>query len=273
MNSFFCGATYSEATASCSAATACPTGVCADDSKNCYSGIQCAATEVEPPMMATMAEPAPVDPVTPMVTTMAKPAPVEKYCGATGADAQNRCATSVPCPDGLSDVCPSGEFCFPVPQGCDNVDGGNNGGTGTSAGMTDPPVGADTNASSNASAPSIPDEPSYIHYTAFCGVDYNDASNNCFVNTPCPSTYSTDCPDGQFCFPVGLCQKSNTISSNIGDVPTSELVSSPGLRPTPPPTWNFNYVIMRENGAVGSCTSMVAKSVALGGIVLAALLL
>lgn len=43
------------------------------------------------------------------------------------------------------------------------------------------------------------------HTTLYCGSSWEDATTNCHTNTPCPQASREECPNGQNCYPTGLC--------------------------------------------------------------------
>lgn len=45
----------------------------------------------------------------------------------------------------------------------------------------------------------------HSHTTLYCGVSWDDATKNCYTNTPCPGASREECPDGHNCYPTGLC--------------------------------------------------------------------
>jgi len=108
-----------------------------------------------------------------------------RYCGFNPEDAADNCATNTPCPDGTDDACFAVQSCFELPSPCN--------------------VSSPVSTPFTSSAPSVPAttakpvfDPSV---TSYCGIDYPDAQDNCYKNTPCPGNSNAECPNGQTCFP------------------------------------------------------------------------
>merc|ERR1712127_165891 len=300
VNTYFCGNTYVEANESCSEATACPSLTC-PDGLTCFAGIECPVSDaglplsdltqstttsttpqltwaqlISPPQSNTQqGEPAPgaSSAAVPASSQQLLGLPAQlskndKYCGMSFDDATEHCATADPCPENVG--CGPGQGCFTLPEGCSSLD--SDGGSASELGEPAPGASSAAIPSSSGSDPASKQNNSqqahHNHYTSFCGNDYNDAVNNCFNNDPCPSMYSEECPSGQKCFPIGgICEIASSISANVGDIWESTL-----SKPTPRPTWNIDFVIMKENGTTGlRGMSMVKKSLALIVVILAAL--
>lgn len=212
----------------------------------------------------------------------------EKYCGLSLEDATSRCSTTVPCPDGKSDNCPSSESCFPIPVPCSSVSSYTNAVSGDSGASVSPPPAPTSSIMSsfdNSASTPAPTNPSVgvvpANNTSFCGSSYNDALTNCYKNTPCPSGLMDDCPSGQGCFTIPECitppPSTSSISTSVGDVVVAmDTPETPNMRPTttPQPTWNFDFSIKASESSAGSCMmGVLMKSVVLGGVILGAFVL
>ena len=292
VNTLFCGTEYGEAEANCSNLTACPSGTC-PSGMTCYAGIQCPATasisaedsigSLSFGSGSTSTTPAPSPPPQSWLGVLGlSPGTEEKYCGLTPEDAANRCMTTTPCPDGKSDGCLSGQSCFTIPQSCASMQAaaGNQVGAGMQGDAAD-------QGGVNMS-PSTP-QPSNAQWvantsTSFCGSNYNDALRNCFITTACPTGFNDECPTGEGCFTIGECVRPETTSASnastsVGDIPlTMDSTYQPSKRPTTgPPNFDFDWdseEFTRFSGADGGCVfGLIARSFALGGVLMGALML
>ncbi|KAL9183436.1 hypothetical protein ACHAXT_004292 [Thalassiosira profunda] len=253
-NVFYCGMTFELAQSNCSEETACPTGAGCPEGMLCYNGITCSAQTTAP-------SPAPTPTMQGIFGTGAptkKPTlPVfEKYCGVSVEDAANNCETAAACPDGLSSVCPSGQTCFPIPEACWRpVDP-------AAPNPTDAPIAFDV------------DSPN------FCGADFNDALDNCYQRTPCPTGFADECPGEQGCYPVSECVPPPPTTSpsptTAGGSGAATMGPTPGPTKTPStvkPTWgDFEF----PEGPSASCragSGLLVRSMVLAGVVMATLVM
>jgi len=181
------------------------------------------------------------------------------------------CATAIACPNGLSEVCLQGQSCFPI-------DSCATGASGT--------IGQPTNGQPTTIA-----DPSYIfnnqptyeptkklpfdpNNNLYCGADYDDANENCYMRTPCPNGAKEECPSEQMCYTVSSCE---TPPPSMSALPTNapqgaEFVESdPTAMPTTAkPTWNFDGISSPSSSTkMGNC-SLFLKSFVLGGVILGA---
>jgi len=337
VNVLFCGETYNEAVENCSEATACPSGVGCPGTMQCYNGIMCPATMAssEPNLttdqMTTPADgssttlesdPTVLTPAngaalggTPtkspanwlqMLGLTAAPTPNMRFCGFNRQDAADRCATTIPCPNGISQgVCPDGQTCFPIQAVCAGIPLGGTGddeaflslqgSVGGATGSDDGTIVSDvitmppTPAPSSFLPPSPTDPP--VHrfdpsVTSFCGDDYNDALENCYANKGCPTNSNAECPSGQTCYPgiTGCTTPPPTMSQMptnpdpqhnyaAGGAPSSVAASMSSNDPIDPetakPTWNMDYHV-KDNAGGLRVMCWIAKSVVLGGVILGA---
>lgn len=208
VNTHFCGVNYTDAEVSCDFDTACPAGFECPSGQTCFTGIVCPATApvvIPPtasPTLRGTAFPSTAVSIqgTTSSTTLAslngtdapgnatsttEAAQAYRYCGFTPEDAADNCAINTPCPDGMADACFTGQACFELPGPCDVAS----------------PV-ATPIASSPPTVPATTAKPIFDpNVTSYCGIDYPDAQDNCYKNTPCPGNSNAECPNGQTCFP------------------------------------------------------------------------
>lgn len=251
-NVFYCGMTFELAQSNCSEETACPTGAGCPGGMLCYNGITCSAQTTAP-------SPAPTPTMQGIFGTGAptkKPTlPVfEKYCGFSVDDAASNCETAVACPDGLSSVCPSGQTCFPIPEACWRpVD-------------PDAPTPTDAPIAFDVSSPN------------FCGADFNDALDNCYQRTPCPTGFADECPGEQGCYPVSECVAPEPATSPSPTMAGGSGANATTMGPTPgpvtvKPTWgDFEF----PEGPSASCragSGLLVRSMVLAGVAMAALVM
>jgi len=237
----FCGVDYNGAMSNCTAATACPKGAGCPTGMSCFAGISCAALLPPPTLPPTTFWGKLVG-----EGSTAPPVPrILRYCGMNPEDATNSCASNMPCHDGNSLVCPSGETCFDIEGQC---------GIGT--------VQPSAPASSYPKAPA-PFDP---NNTFYCGENFEDAVLNCYNRTACPDGVQSECPTGQTCYPIVVCETPPpvpaTIDAGSGGLPTSA--------PTPPPLFDLGSFTKTDNTDSGShtMTLKLAKSIAIGGATL-----
>ena len=302
MNTYFCGSDYFEAETNCSLETACAPGSAGCSAGfTCYTGIQCAATAALNPVVAPtptvvsqpMGGSAPTvlnAGTTPGPTTVlqglfgntsnenfnagnsgtstggAAP-PLNKFCGTDSNNAKLMCATAIPCPDGLSNSCLQGQSCFPLMEPC--AAGTNDVNAifqpGQTQGQPQQNPTQFINRPTLQPIQKIPFDPSI---TMYCGADYDDARDNCFMRTPCPNGAASECPAGTTCFTVNNC---------MTPAPTP---SKPPARagdtkmPTTPQT-DVGFSWEPPDGSAGmvGCGGLMLKSIALGGVILAAVVL
>jgi len=196
VESFFCGTSFDEASATC--AIPCPT----KSSSQCPSGQKCFA-------------------FTPCAGTQ----PDSYYCGADYEDAGS---CLFPCPTGSSNLCPPQMSCYAYTKCMElNVQ------DLVTSSPTDPPTENPTesiiptesyfcgtsydDASESCAIPcpgkthdECPGDSNCYAFTPckkpesfFCGVGFDEASSLCTL--PCPSGKSNTCPNGQSCFAYTTC--------------------------------------------------------------------
>ena len=151
-DSFYCGKTFLEASSSCE--HKCPNGSadCPDGLK-CFEFTTCVGVEDEEPIPEGGGE-----------------VNDSYFCGKNLVDANEKC--QVPCKDGTSDGCPTGESCIPF----------------TSCNANDEPKSPPGTMISNS---------------FYCGKSKEDAEASC--DHPCPLGSSSDCPDDMMCFSFTTC--------------------------------------------------------------------
>lgn len=292
----YCGSSLTNAMEQCSTAIACADGL----SDNCSPGHTCfpipeacdsfnvigqsdsnsdpasAGVESSVPMSSNEAVQTPVQadkPATqPFITQPFTFNPNHtSFCGRGYADAVTNCYQNTPCPMGSMEECPLGHMCYTGITGCSLPPAPDSLGE-----AIDPPASAEPTP-----APFLPD-PSQ---TSFCGVDYNDAVDNCYKNRPCPN--GPFCPDGQVCFPgIMNCQRPSAevlagIAMSADDAwdtpyPTQSPVKGPT---TAQPTWPDFASGAMSRDAIGSdgprtaSIGMILKTLVAGGVIVGALLL
>mmetsp|Transcript_25901 Transcript_25901/g.55108 ORF Transcript_25901/g.55108 Transcript_25901/m.55108 type:complete len:1088 (+) Transcript_25901:321-3584(+) len=282
LNRFFCGKDYTLAEENCWDAEPCPTGTgCSDPDESCFGISAERCHSKEPTLTPTTATPS----TSPTPNPTRSPEVNSYFCGKTYSQAAASCGAATACP--LLE-CPGGLTCYSGIECTRTADDGGSSplademtnpyqympaeeASPSDGGNTPPDSSPGADAQSESAPASEQTVPSYVHYTSFCGSNYNDASRNCKNNAPCPYLTNEECPGGLKCYPVGRCEVVSSIAANVGDIALSVDTVPPTRAATPPPSWNWNYVIMVENGAAASCATM--KSLALAGVVLAALIL
>lgn len=140
------------------------------------------------------------------------------FCGASFEAAATSC--TIPCKNGLSSDCPIGEKCYGYTP-CTSSNTFYCGLTFEEASSTcdQPcPTGEDSECSGSATCQkyttcadgvsSISTEKHDVNSDSFfCGFSFQDASDSCEV--ACPSGTTSECGDGQECFPHTTCSKKN----------------------------------------------------------------
>lgn len=237
VNTLFCGVDYDDAMSSCSVATSCRTGDGCPTGMNCFTGISCAAL-LPPPTPVPSID---WDSIVGNGTTTPPPVPLtEKYCGVDLEDATNLCAMKTPCHDGNTLVCPSGEACFEVAGQCGTV--------GDMGGSRQP-----STLNPSASAPSL----SPISSDR-CGDTYEDAVMNCRDRLACTLGATGECPTGQTCYPVAICE---TPTPSPADSSSPSAVEAT----TEKPVWELTP--SNSNGSY-TMTVFLAKSLVVCGATL-----
>jgi len=313
-NRFFCGATYELAEKNCLTAQPCPTQVgCSVPGEACF-GISMERCMSSSPTGSPSGPDPTMSPKPTQPSETKAPSANTFYCGANYTDAISQC---VACPSGFATECPDGMSCFNGVQCSSSTLAPTPGSTtldeATTTLATDPVVATDetttlaTNGVSVGSASSIgggddlpevlccagpncPDDSTpcadlvaeSIDFdpsnTLYCGVDYNDAKDNCYERTPCPSGFATDCPDDQSCFPVTSCETPPpTVSASPTKIGGSDVTSPPTPSPTKmpvsaKPSWNledFNTdAATGDSGALSMSVSGIVKTLILCSVVL-----
>ena len=267
VNTLFCGVDYDDAMSSCSEATGCPSGGGCPNWMNCFSGISCAA--LLPPSSAPpttfwntlIGAPGVTQPPVPLI---------QKYCGADLKDATSLCADKIPCHDGNTLVCPFGETCFEIAGQCGEVEGVS---APTVAGSQQPmnPAAGSTQPSAlipAASTPSLSPMGGVFDLNRDrCGDNYEDAFMNCRDRLACTLGATGECPNGQTCYPVVICETpppSPTAGMNKTD--TSKPPVGGSVTAKPAWEWDLNAVTTTS----GSYTMQVflTKCIVLAGATL-----
>ena len=271
-----------EAGENCSADRHCPMG----NNNECPAGLYCytftACNIVGMPTSTPTISPKPtLDPASSLPPTTG---PIAKddirnffFCGLTWADASERCYQR--CMSGLHTECPSGEECFNnvacqelkeeevVEEGAttddeevDVVEGSTNSTLSPDASPT--PTILQNETYVPTAAPIAKDD---IRNFFFCGKDWSDASDRCYLR--CLSGFHSECPEGEECFAQADCRgvkeaKSSaptvspsvapfsgtrsptlspmpTISPSITMHPLVQVTISPEFVPSDPPTTQF----------------------------------
>ena len=179
-DSFFCGSSYDEASTECG--DPCPSGL----SEDCPGDLLCFAS-------------------TPCSDRGSF------FCGTTWEEAASTC--TLPCENGLNSVCPNGAQCFGYTP-CSKVESFYCGTTFEEASATcnvPCPSGKDSDClgqetcqkytpcndiSDPKDKPGI--ELPFPEDSFYCGVDFVDAANRCYL--PCPSGSAAECPVGEACY-------------------------------------------------------------------------
>ena len=198
-DSYFCGATFDEATRDCS--LPCPTG----SSSDCPSGMSCwphtSCTDRDSFMCGYSWDHAADTCTNPCPSGEHSDCPEGMSCFAytpcnnagsffCGSSFDEASACDIPCPTGQSSECPDNLSCFSY----------------TSCGT------GDFNTKSPTSAPVVVEfEPVNSFY---CGSSFDDASTSCEYE--CPNG-STDCPTGLACFEFTSCVGRDTTPADDAD--------------------------------------------------------
>jgi len=129
------------------------------------------------------------------------------FCGRGFADAASSCEH--PCPSGSFKDCPPGMLCYyDTPCDAREVYG--------YAKATPPPTIDANKWRSPSQAPWAADDPRLRYY---CGSDWDDASNSCYVW--CPDGDHEKCPYGQSCFSDTLCEAKIPSGNGLWYPPTA----------------------------------------------------
>jgi len=306
---FYCGTSIEQIDEDCENAIPCPSGDECPEGTGCLAFSQCGGIDIDSldlsfdddlfgqgigtddtiispaalvdALLGSLAnqainQPTQLFPVAPTSPTVS-PAPTtnRNYCGVSQEEAQERCAITIPCPDGLNSTCLYGQACFRITGPCDATS------DGIASGYT-PVTNPSTAPMWKTPSPTDPptDSPSEPHAydpnaIDFCGTDYWDARDNCHKNKVCPGG-DEECPSGQRCFP-GM-DKCTTSSPTMSVAPTdrvttdnptaSPTVALPTTGPTDSPTDGVDFDIFN-----GGCNQLLVSGVFLPGLVMGGVIL
>lgn len=203
----FCGSSYSEALSTCKAGgdkakgRHCPDQTC-PDGLFCFIDMPCSYFALTDPSANPFSNVNELD-VTDEELELPDPGTDEShyFCGSSFQQAATDCSSATWCRTGTSQECPNGQTCFvsvnDVNPDCE-----------INAIVKKETIAAGTefnDASTNNTTPTIkptnqPIDEADERNMQFCGMDWNDASNNCFKERHCPNG------DGD-CIPPMTCQK------------------------------------------------------------------
>lgn len=156
----------------------------------------------------------------------------QKFCGANVTDASDNCHRDRHCPMGHE--CPADEYCFVVNCSMDDFP--------TIAPTPIPPPTTSPKPTDEATtAPVLPDpdasdtptmaelDPDDIRNFFWCGVDWGDASERCYL--PCIDGFHSSCPKGEECFANVSCKGKKNDDNNDeeeeGDGETASVERTP----------------------------------------------
>ena len=267
VNTLFCGVDYDNAMSSCSEATGCPSGAGCPNGMNCFSGILCAA--LLPPSSAPpttfwntlIGAPGVTQPPVPLI---------QKYCGADVKDATSLCAVKIPCHDGNTLVCPFGETCFEIAGQCGEVDDVS---APTVAGSRQPmnPAAGSTQPSAlipAASTPSVSPMGGVFDLNRDrCGDNYEDAFMNCRDRLACTLGATGECPTGQTCYPVVICETPPP-SPTAGVNQTDTSKPPVGGAVTEKPAWEWDLNAVTKTSGSYTIKVFLTKCIVLAGATL-----
>jgi hypothetical protein len=252
----------------------CPNGM------NCFTGISCAALMTPTPPPTTfwntlVGAPGTTQPPVPLI---------QKFCGADLKDATSLCANKIPCHDGNTLVCPFGETCFEITGQCGVVEDV----SAPTAAVSRPPSALIPAAGSRqpsalipaagsrqpsalipaASTPSLPPMSGVFDLNRDrCGDTYEDAVMNCRDRLACTLGATGECPTGQTCYPVVICETPPpSPTSGMNQTDTSEPPVGGVVTAKPAWEWDLNAVTKTS----GSYTMQVflTKCIVLAGATL-----
>jgi len=230
-------------------------------------------------------EPTPLFPTDPIFPTVS-PAPTanRNFCGFNKEDAENRCANTIPCPNGLNSTCLIRQACFQITGPCDAIDDADSAGSisGNAAytptvNQSPAPIWKTTSPTESPTKPHVFDQ----NATAFCGTDYLDVLNNCYKNKACTGAGGNDeCPSGQICFPeIFSC---NTPPPTMSVAPSDRLVTDgptasptmtpPTNSPTDSPTDYIDFGTFNGSRCALRLSGVFLHGLVMGGIVLVAVM-
>ncbi|KAL9189137.1 hypothetical protein ACHAXT_011627 [Thalassiosira profunda] len=108
------------------------------------------------------------------------------FCGTSWGDASSNCDARQPCPSGTDQECTSGGVCW-----------------------------ADTDCNT-AEGHGILFDKGHPSHMRFCGISWNDASDNCSVERHCPSGEDDECPGDEECYSFLGCNYVDLIGGPAG---------------------------------------------------------
>jgi len=228
----FCGTSYPEALATCQAGgdkakgRHCPDQKC-PDGQFCFIDMPCSYFVLTDPSANPFGNVNELE-VTDEEKELPNPGTMEShyFCGPTFQQAAASCSSKTWCRTGTNQECPNGQTCF-VSVNNENPD------CEINAIVKKEYEEAAALAANNPVDNNVPTlKPTKLQLSEtddrnmqFCGMDWNDASNNCYLERHCPN-------GDEDCFGGMTCQKYTNCNA-VG------MTGSPTGRPTPIPTSEF----------------------------------
>jgi hypothetical protein len=227
----FCGTTYSEALATCQAGgdTAigrhCPDESC-PDGQFCFIDMPCSYFVLTDPSANPLSNVNELE-ISEEELELPDPGTMESYyfCGPTFQQAAADCSSKTWCRTGTNQECPNGETCF-VSVNNENPSCEIN--AIVKKEYEEAQLLADNNINQEPTSKptNSPLSDTDERNMQFCGMDWNDASNNCFIERHCPNG-DKDCISPMTCQTYTQCSAVGMTGSPTPEptpVPTSELV-------------------------------------------------
>jgi len=189
-DSFFCGSSFEDASASCSIPCDLGRSDQCPDGQGCFAYTLCDKNEsIEPVPSGDEDE-------------SIEPVPSDSYfCGVSFDDASSSCTQ--PCPSGLSNECPNGLFCFASTSCTDK-------GSFFCGATWDEAASTCTLPCESGLSSDCPNGQKCFGYTPcmredtfYCGASFDEASSTC--TDPCPSGLDAECPGSETCHKYTPC--------------------------------------------------------------------
>jgi len=214
-NTNFCGATYLAAVDDCSVETHCQSGEHTECGGGyCWPGVSCNIVDMLTSMPTTFTATPTIDSERPTLSPVVYDLPQNfRFCGTSWAEASASCteegdANPMWCPGGSDDECDDGATCWADTM-CNGLD--------LTAPPSTQPVIMPPSAQPTGSPISEADQLKIN--IRFCGISYQNALEQCSIETHCPSGQHVECPDGGYCWSV--------IGCNIADMVNADATMSP----------------------------------------------
>lgn len=233
-NTNFCGATYLAAVADCSVETHCKSGEHTEcEGGYCWPGVSCNIVDMLTIMPTTYTANPTIKSERPTLSPVVYDLPQNfRFCGTSWAEASTSCTKEgdtnpMWCPGGSDDECDDGATCWADTM-CNGLD------------LTTPPSTQPVIMPPSAQPTGSPiSESDQLKINIrFCGMSYQNALEQCSIETHCPSGQHIECPDGGYCWSVIGCNIADMVDA---DATTSPSSSSPkdAMSSTLPPSFSI----------------------------------